>query len=61
MLMIGLTLGWMDGWMDGWVDGWVDGWMDGWMEQAQIKKASSCACQPTPEVTPYHSGSLSHH
>ena len=25
------------------------------------KKASSCACQLSPEVTAYHSGSLSHH
>ena len=30
-------------------------------EKEENKKASSCACQLSPEVTPYHSGSLSHH
>ena len=30
-------------------------------KKKKIKKASSCACQLSPEVTPYHSGSLSHH
>ena len=40
---------------------WVRLGMPGTGVQHESKKASSRACQPSPEVTPYHSGSLSHH
>ena len=31
VIVLEISVGWMDGWMDGWVDGWVGGWVDGWM------------------------------